>query len=99
MFLPRRRGQFYSGRDKNILVLHINNWGNIICYSFRHQAESTTRQKIPHLAGFHVLAERGLSGFLKSTLFLMPLVDALEVLTEEGRFYGDEIIGELSIKL
>ncbi len=29
----------------------------------------------------------------------MPLVDALEVLTEEGRFYGDENIGELSIKL
>lgn len=29
----------------------------------------------------------------------MPLVDALEVLTEEGRFYDDEIIEELSIKL
>ena len=29
----------------------------------------------------------------------MPLVDALEVLTEEGRFYDDEIIGERFLTL
>lgn len=29
----------------------------------------------------------------------MPLVDALEVLTEEGRFNDDEIVGERSYTL